>query len=175
MRAFFAIPMPEAGREALAAAQASLSSAAGLAWTEPVNFHLTLAFLGEVDDRELEAARLRLVQTSVPRESARLCGVGAFPSLACARVLWVGVRGAGESLSRLHAELRSRQWGQTERPFVPHVTIARARGASAVDLRRLAGDVANRDIGSFELAPVVLYESLRSPSGSRYREIARRE
>ena len=175
MRAFFAIPMPFAQRQALVAAQARLSSNDGLSWTRPEDFHLTLAFLGDVDDREIEAARSRFEQASVPRESAKLCGLGAFPNLASARVLWVGVHGADESLSRLHATLRSPRQGGGIDSFVPHVTIARATGSLPVDLRPLADDATRTDCGVFALAPIVLYESNRSSSGSRYREILRRD
>lgn len=175
MRAFFAIPMPAAQRDALVRAQRGLGSLGGVAWTKPDNFHLTLAFLGEVDDAELGSARERLGRLPMPRGSASLVGLGAFPSPEAAKVLWVAVRGADDSLRTMAKALQPGHRAAVDELFVPHVTIGRARGDGAIDVRRLDVAAGAWDCGEFDLEPVVLYESVRSANGSRYREVARKD
>lgn len=176
MRAFFAIPMPEVAREALFDAQRQLGELDGVAWTPAGNFHLTLAFLGEIDEVEARAARARLAEVAWECEPIRIEGLSAFPSTQRARVLWAGVAGAERQLASLAAALQPTSRETEVEPFVPHVTIGRARrSVPTID----AGSAISRVASSvrsplFPCAPLVLYESVRTQDGSRYREIARR-
>ena len=176
MRAFFAIPMPEDARDVLRIAQRRLAGIDGVVWTKEENFHLTLAFLGEIDADGLRASRERLANVAFEPATIRIEGLSAFPSASRARVLWAGIAVGGRWLRDLASALQPSCDANEAEPFVPHVTIGRAhRSRDALD----AAEAIERDTSSvrsmsFAAAPVVLYESLRTAQGSRYREIARR-
>ena len=101
------------------------------------NLHLTLAFLGEVEDEHTGALRAELTALDgTPAPELVLIGAGAFPSTRRPRVLWVGARESGgtrlATLQRSVLEVCARAGvpvPDAERPFRPHVTVARARGA----------------------------------------------
>jgi len=134
MRAFLAIPLPPEIRQALAALQAQLAdSRADVKWVEPENLHVTVKFLGEIDDetrRAVESAAGR-VASAEPAFALAFGAVGAFPSMSAPRVVWVGLAEGAQAVARIAAGLeragRAIGWRQEERPFSPHLTIGRVR------------------------------------------------
>jgi RNA 2',3'-cyclic 3'-phosphodiesterase len=138
MRLFVAVQPPPPAVDELAAALAPLRHLPGadlLRWTETAGWHLTLAFLGEVDDALRPELDERLGRAARRHEAAqlRLAGGGRFGD----RALWAGVPGGTRSLGRLAdsvaAAARRTGLAPDEKPFRAHLTIARARGR--VDLR----------------------------------------
>ena len=136
MRLFAAVLPPQAAVRELATAVAplhALPQAAGLRWTGEPTWHLTLAFLGQVDAEDLQPLRGRLAAAAaavarMPR--LRLAGSGRFSE----RALWAGVEGDTLLLRRLADEVAkaARDTGidVDERPFRGHLTLARAGGRS---------------------------------------------
>ncbi len=104
-----------------------------LRWAAPENWHITLAFLGDVPERRTEDLEERLERAANKRPPMRLRmgGGGAFPNAAEARVLWTGVRGDQQALSRLATGTRAAANRAgievAGRRFTPHVTLARLR------------------------------------------------
>jgi 2'-5' RNA ligase len=155
MRLFAAVVPPPAAIRELAAAVAplhALPQAAALRWTGEPTWHLTLAFLGQVDAEDLEPLRGRLATAaaSVARTPRlRLVGSGRFGE----RALWAGVEGDMPALRRLADEVakaaRNTGIDVDERPFQGHLTLARAGGrsgpptAAGKGLRALAGALAD--------------------------------
>lgn len=136
MRLFVAIAPPAAVLEDLDAAVASLRPAwPRLRWTGVSAWHLTLAFLGEVDEDTAAALAPRLGRAASrhPSLSLSFAGAGAFPAAGRARVLWTGVHGDGPALTALARSVAagSRRAGAPPpdegRRFRPHVTLARCR------------------------------------------------
>jgi RNA 2',3'-cyclic 3'-phosphodiesterase len=106
-----------------------------LRWTSSEQWHLTLAFLGEVDDAVLVKLRPRLAR-AVSRHSAlrlAIAGAGAFPRPHKARVLWAGLRADNRALAALAASVAAaaRRAGAPSsdegRRFTAHLTLARCR------------------------------------------------
>jgi 2'-5' RNA ligase len=136
MRLFVAIALPDSAAGELDGVVAPLRLAwPGLRWTGRDAWHLTLAFLGEVDDevtRKL-GARLERAATRHSRLPLSLRGAGAFPSAARARVLWTGVQGDRRGLAALAQSVAagSRRAGappaSAGRRYEPHLTLARCR------------------------------------------------
>lgn len=96
MRVFVALVPPVAVRADLAeflAPRWEAGRAGGLRWTDPEQWHVTLAFAADVDDWRLEGAeeRLAAVAARSQRLTGRLAGGGAFPDPARAKVLWAGL------------------------------------------------------------------------------------
>ncbi len=138
VRLFVALRPPGEVVEALGTITAALREAGPeLRWTPPGQWHLTLAFLGEVGDDVVDdlAGRLSRVAARYPAPSLVLGGGGRFGH----RVLWTGVQGDRDVLRRLAASVRAaarRTRLQVEhRPYRPHLTVARA--GNGADLRPL--------------------------------------
>lgn len=136
------------------------------------NLHMTLAFLGERSDVPEIAGALRLAGERCAPVTVELSEIGGFPSSGRARTLYVGVADPTGRLAEnvqilLGGLAREPVRWTSERPFVPHITICRLRGAPiAIDafrVRRVA----------FEITSVDLFESvLRQPGPPSYALIA---
>lgn len=179
MRLFFGIELDDALRMALDHATAPLRAAEPeLAWVRPEKLHLTMKFLGEVDD--VGAARLAAAADAVSAShrpfEMTLGGVGAFPNFRRARVVWMGVE-SEPRLELLHhdLELACREAGfEVEgRPFRPHITLARVRAPMTLDRARPFARGARRVAfaASSEVRALALLESTLGSSGARYRRL----
>ena len=106
-------------------------AAAGFRWSAPEQWHLTLAFLADLKERQLDGLLERLEQAAATRSSFELAvaGGGAFPDPLRAKVLYAGVEGGLEELGRLAAGTRravSTAGGAVDGSrFRPHLTLAR--------------------------------------------------
>ncbi|PJE97621.1 RNA 2',3'-cyclic phosphodiesterase [Streptomyces carminius] len=162
MRLFTAVLPPPAALAELGAEVDRLTALPGagrLRWTRPEGRHLTLAFLGEVDEDLLPELTERLGRAARrhPAHGLRLSGGGRFGD----RVLWTGVEGDRTALTRLAASVAAgaRRAGVPveERPYKPHLTLARAGRTARVDLRPYAAVLAGftgRDWRTHELTLV---------------------
>jgi RNA 2',3'-cyclic 3'-phosphodiesterase len=136
MRLFVAIALPPEAASELDAVVAPLRPARpDLRWTGRDAWHLTLAFLGEVDEAVITklAVRLERAARRHPSMTLSLAGAGAFPSAARARVLWTGIQGDRRELGLLAASAGAgaRRAGappaMSGRGYQPHLTLARCR------------------------------------------------
>ncbi len=108
------------------------ATGANVKWVTPENFHLTLFFLGDVDDRELYSL-FRIAKSAAKREPAftlGLSGVGAFPTPRRPKVIWAGIGDGAESLIRLQAAMEPSllefgSYRREERAYTPHITLGR--------------------------------------------------
>jgi len=172
-RAFVAVRPPEEVLDAVAEQVAGLrSTAPELRWARREQWHVTLRFLGRVDDLAgLRRALRRLGR--LPAFTARLGGGGAFPAPERARVLWLGCASGATELGACAAAasgaVEPLGWEPEERPFHPHVTLARApRPRNRRSLVEALGDDA---VGpAWTVDRVVLYESRTLPDGAVYEE-----
>lgn len=136
MRLFVAVtPPPDALDELRSATAAVRAGSDGLRWSPPEQWHLTLAFLGEVDDRARHDVTERLGRAAARHApcTLALAGAGRFGQ----RVLWTRVDGDVDRLRRLAASVRAAarraRIAVEDRPYRPHLTLARARDGA--DLR----------------------------------------
>ena len=112
-----------------------------LRWTGRDAWHLTLAFLGEVDEKLIGRLGARLERAAAQHAPLALSlgGAGAFPTAARARVLWTGVQGDREGLGalamRVAAAARRAKAppAQESRKYEPHLTLARCRAPADVE------------------------------------------
>jgi len=186
VRLFIGVELSEAVRTAAAGAISRLEAqVAGVAadfrarWIPPANLHITVWFLGEVADEPasvlMEALRPPLRTEAFELE---LRGCGAFPRSGPPRVLWIGT---GEGTSRMvqaYGELTRRLTplghAPEERPYSPHLTIARVKdpGRGARVIRQvLAAETA--DCGSMTVSALTLFRSRLSPHGAAYESLQR--
>lgn len=136
LRTFIAIDPGKAARERLIALQENLArTGAEVSWVEPENLHLTMLFLGNVDEREVpDICRIvARVAKEMPAFALGLSGTGCFPNARRPRVLWAGVGAGRDGLIDLHdgleaALLEHGCYRREERDFTPHVTLGRVKG-----------------------------------------------
>ncbi|MEU3184537.1 RNA 2',3'-cyclic phosphodiesterase [Streptomyces sp. NPDC006923] len=183
MRLFAAVLPPAGAVGELAAAVERLRALPGageLRWTGRAGWHVTLAFLGEVEDRLLPGLTERLGRAARRTEpfALRVHGGGHFGD----RALWAGAAGGLDEL-RLLAErsgAAARRAGvpmDEHRPYHPHLTLARARGGTA--LAPFARALDGFDGTGWEVTELVLVRSLLPAGGvpgerPRYEAVARR-
>ena len=145
-----------------------------LRWVAPVNYHVTLAFLGwtgvEAIGRVCDALAAAIAGES--RTAFRTARLGAFPSLEHGSVLWAGIED-GAALTGLARSIGAAMAGlgfqQEVRPFHPHVTIARLRTPRAI--REIVLPMAEQMFGDTRLDATIVFESETRSNGSVYREV----
>ena len=142
----------------------------GARWIDAENYHITLRFIGDVDERTADAVADSLIQISRPSFSVTLNGLGSFGSRKPHSV-WAGVAMTPE-LGDLQSELERRMQRiglePERRKFAPHVTLARIRGATAADVATylaLRGDFRSPP---FPVGRFVLLSSRTSRGGGPY-------
>ena len=109
---------------------------AGLRWTDPGSWHVTLAFIGPVEMSAVPDLIGRLTDAAAVHQPMRLRagGVGGFPSAARARVAWYGLYDPDDRLATLATDVRSAAGVDIEGEFRAHITVGRAK-REQVDLR----------------------------------------
>jgi RNA 2',3'-cyclic 3'-phosphodiesterase len=132
VRAFLGLALPEDRRARLAAhVEECARLAPGYRWVPPNNLHLTLRFLGSLEQETLERLRGRLEGVRQPPYELELDGRGTFGPRTSPRVIWLGVKRGAEGCAILAAALEAASVavGLKAEPqrFRPHVTVARAR------------------------------------------------
>jgi len=182
MRLFAALDLTEAACEELAAWWVAASAFfPPELWRDipAANWHLTLAFFGEVNADEANdlAEALAECAAQTPPLSLTFGGSGFFPRPSRPEVFWAGVRevGRGDGLPRLarccrlagRATVRKRS--AKESPFRGHITLARGRGfPQAIEVEALSALPPLPDL-SWQAERLLLYRSELHPDGARYR------
>lgn len=147
-------------------------------WVPPEFRHITLAFLGSLDDGELDRAEGVLENWTPPSQDLTLevHGIGAFPTPMQARVLWAGIQTNQDFLdlqSSLAAHLKLAGFKLEEREFQPHLTLARLRNPQSVaDLVSLGG---RKHFGSYPVEEAILFESVIQGKMTKYVPLLRRK
>ena len=182
MRLFIALNLPAELREVLHADAAPLRDAAARAvgWLPPAGLHLTLKFLGDVEQSRVPAIVDALRGVAGRHAPPRLVigGVGAFPTMARPRVVWLGVD-ASPRLELLQHDVEATcgplGFEVEGRAFRPHVTLGRVRpGADAGALRALATAALDCSASADVVAPTLdLMHSTLMPGGARHDAVAR--
>jgi 2'-5' RNA ligase len=146
-------------------------------WVKPAALHVTIKFLGEVDEREIESLQSRLAPPiEVAPFEIEWRGVGTFPSNRHPRALWLGVINGGASLAHIEAEVSRRVAGcaaeLNERALLPHLTLGRVKMAgAAIDWPKILKAAEVRQVSS-RIDRVVLFRSRLSQHGPHYTELA---
>ena len=178
MRAFIAIDLDREIKSALETLVQSLkSSRADVRWVGNRGMHLTLKFLGPID--EGRGDKVRRVLDEVAHRHApfelRAEGTGAFPGDRNPRVLWVGFAAEPE-LTRLQEDLdlslAAEGFERESRDFTPHLTLGRVKGPGRLEtaMAELSRHKATT-FGVMFADRLALFESLLKPQGAEYRVV----
>lgn len=187
MRLFIGIELPEHVRQAAASVAADLRHDIRRAaprtvarWVPAGNLHITVWFLGEVQDADTEALIRALKEPlgtgPVPLEIA---GAGAFPPSGPPRATWLGLTEGVSGLVAVHDQLRDRLtplgFEPEKRAYSSHLTIARVKEAPRAEvpaIRRVLRDARFEPIRC-TVTHATLFRSRTLPDGSQYEALLR--
>ena len=168
MRLFVALDLPERVRNRVTGLCNGIPD---VRWVDPDNMHLTLRFIGEVEEPWLPEIDAVLSAIRCPGFRLTLDGVDIFGDRRRARILWAGVRPSDELIvlqSKIESALTRAGLVAESRKFHPHITLARLKG---MKVDRLVGYLETNAAFMTEDFPVdsfVLYSSRLGRNGAIY-------
>jgi 2'-5' RNA ligase len=144
---------------------------------EPKNLHVTLKFLGDTDVSRIGEIGALVEQAAHSRNPCvvKVAGLGVFPHLERPSVVWAGLEGS-EILAAIAADLETglEEFGfaRENRPFVPHLTLARVKARPPESLRTLLSRHAKTEFGTATIEQFELIRSELGPEGPKYTVLA---
>ena len=194
IRAFLAVELSQQLRAELATVKQELKHRIEpemkrdmrISWARPASIHLTLKFLGDMDEQVVDPLQVAVEQAIGSQRAVNvpLERLGAFPRPQSPRVLWVGPsenweRGAeAKRIADIHGAIEQAcedlRFLRETRPFSPHLTLARIKvGERHVGVALAKGGVLDRplSLGSLAMETVVLMKSELNPTGSVYTKL----
>ena len=178
MRTFIAIELDKDIKEKIALIQQQLKQTnANVKWVKPENIHLTLKFLGEVNEEQLNKTK-NILQDSIKEKRSFdmvISELGAFPKLESPRVIWIGIKNGVENVlditSILEGELSRIDFPKEKRPFSGHITIGRVRSnKNRSELIEAVNKFNKEEQKEFSqtVKSIVLFKSTLTPKGPIY-------
>ena len=173
-----ALDIPEEVRRAIGALTGKLEkSCRGARWVCVEGMHVTLKFIGEVSTEKVERIKEALAGVrSGEHIELNFRGAGFFPHERHPRVFWAGIE-ASANLAELAKDIEARLErlgiAREERPFRPHLTLARFKSEEGLErLRETLRDAGPLEFGSTRAGEVYLYQSQLNPRGAVYTRLA---
>lgn len=175
MRLFIALPLPEEIEEHLGKVIFALKQKRGkVKWVAPKNIHLTVKFLGEVEEDRIDkitpllsevAKKYHVIRTSTDR-------IGAFPNPKHPKILWAGLNGETDRMADLAGAVEDALvplgFEKENRKFKAHLTLGRIKDGR--DLNELTAYLQSYDFtpAAFTMDRIVLFKSTLTPRGPIY-------
>lgn len=183
IRTFVAIPLgDEVSRKAVRLILRLKEPGDGIKWVPTDNLHLTLKFLGEVDNTEVPAVCdvVRDVCADCDPFELRFAGIGGLPSIDRPKVLYAGIEDQTNSLTQIVSKLDQKYaelgFKPESRDYTPHLTLGRTRGSS----RRAGDEVITRmqseeqiEIGRMVVDQIQVIASFLDKQGPTYQVMGR--
>ena len=162
----------------LQTACSALAPRSRLTWVTAERLHITIRFIGHVDDARVDEMRAVLAPPlALHPFDLTIAGVGTFPPKGPPRVVWAGLAGGRDQLLALEPKVSERLAGagvpREERPFNPHLTLARVRDAAGLRSAPFVGSLRAISLGTTSVDAITLFESRVSPKGPTYVALAR--
>ena len=176
LRTFIAIPLEIQIIRALQKLHQNLRSLpVDVTWISPQSIHLTLKFLGNVEESRVDdiGESIQRGIAGVKPWTIEVKKIGTFPAIRNPRVVWVGLNDPGAGLvtlqQRIEAEVTALGFEKEKRTFTPHLTLGRVRSSKGkADLAAFIIDERERSFGEMEVNRIVLYKSDLRPTGAIY-------
>ncbi|HJJ85273.1 MAG TPA: RNA 2',3'-cyclic phosphodiesterase [Methanocorpusculum sp.] len=173
VRAFIAVEPSAEIRNEISAAGQELRGAGRLSFVSPNLMHITLKFLGEVPESQIPKITASLDGISASPYTLQASGISTFGRPP--RVIKAEIHDSGATAA-LSADVESRMaklgFAREEKPFSPHITIARVKEYSPALLPKING-IKERNFGECEISAILLKKSVLTPSGPIYSTIHR--
>jgi 2'-5' RNA ligase len=180
IRSFIAIELPGQVVEAIKKLQEDLRKCGlGIRWVRPENIHLTLKFLGNISEEDVEPITgvLKTAADTTEPFHLRGQGLGIFPGISRPRVIWVGMSGDVEPLKqfqlRVEEGLEQLGFPKEKRPFRSHLTLGRVKGnLEKRILLEVIEQLGNFESDSFTADSIILFRSDLQRGGAVYTKLA---
>jgi len=181
IRSFLAVDPPREIIDAIGMIQDRLRKniQGDIRWVRPQGIHLTLKFFGAISESDVANISLVVENTTsnIAPFTLGIKRVGAFPDVKRPRVLWLGMDGDVDTLTRLQkevdAELQKYGFEKEDRTFRPHLTLARIKDPRGlIGLAKIMEKRENYEAGSFSAAGLNLFKSDLTPKGAVYTKLA---
>jgi len=181
MRAFIAVDTTDDVQQKISRMVRVLrAESKGVKWVDPEKMHITMYFLGEIVEDELELIK-QVMQASIATVnpfSISVEGVSAFPRITAPRVLWVGVKNNTDELKQMYdsfsrglIESGAHVEHEASKKFTPHITIGRVRGRDTGGLVQALDSLGGSNFGVSGVKEVVLYRSILTTGGPLYDQL----
>ena len=182
-RVFFAIDLPNEVKDSFTEFFNNVSNIKEVKWERPEKLHLTLIFLGFVDEKKIEELTILLDRIIVEKQSFALtinpASFSAFPSLSNPRVLWLPIEGDVEKLkivARALINVLKAKGFVFDKRFSLHLTLGRFRTWMKKDekeriVKTIHDKLPQRPV-TFAVSGITLFESKFTPKGSTYNVLA---
>ena len=182
MRAFIAIDLPEEIKDHLSLLETKLKqSGADVKWAAPVNIHLTLKFLGDIDDKRINQIIQILddISSNTPQFYIKLGGIGTFPNIRSPRIIWIGLAAGNNETKEITADLEERieKIGipKEDKPFTSHITIGRVKSnlnrEKLIPLLTTLTTENDKSNYQFLATKLTLFKSTLTPKGPIYEAV----
>jgi len=175
MRTFIAIEIEPSIREKISNLIRELEKVgAKVGWVKKESIHLTLKFLGEIEERKVRdvSEKLKLISSKIKPFRIKVEGTGWFPEKSHnPRVLWIGVR-YPETLKILWEEIEKEMekigFKREEREFSPHITIGRVKGNGSI--QKVIDSLKKHEVlfGEMDVKGITIFQSILKPDGAEY-------
>ncbi|TET26812.1 MAG: RNA 2',3'-cyclic phosphodiesterase [Dehalococcoidia bacterium] len=184
VRSFIAIELPDELKAGLAQLEDRLKSPElpSVKWVNPSAIHLTLKFLGNIATSRVEeiTTAIQAASKGIAPFHLEVGGLGAFPNLRRAQVVWVGIGGEVEGLGKLQQRIESRLvplgFAAESRSFTPHLTLARLRQQASKDeqqrLGQLIAGTKFDKVYTIKVASIKLMKSQLTREGAIYSRLS---
>jgi|BEDMetMinimDraft_2_1075160.scaffolds.fasta_scaffold06202_4 2''-5'' RNA ligase len=156
---------------------ASMLNLRGVKPVERENLHITLKFLGEINESFVEELKIALKKVKFMKFNVHVYGLGAFPKINNPRVIWAGIKEGFQELITLYNLVNDsiKNEGlrfEKDKEFHPHVTLARVKFRENIkEVIKIINEYLNEDFGSFEVKSFCLKQSILTPKGPIYSNI----
>jgi len=179
MRAFIAIELPQEVKNSLSHLQGKLKAAgADVKWVAPENIHLTLKFLGEIDEKKIDKITYIIedIAKNISSFYIRVCSLGAFPKINIPRVIWVGIDKGDNEIKEIVRGLEEKiaEAGIPKKDglFSSHITIGRMKSylnqeRLVKDLKSMADNLGEENL-EFLSDSITLFKSALTSKGPIY-------
>jgi len=167
-RIFIAFDVSDEARDYLFNLQKELSKFVKAKWVEKKNIHLTLKFLGEIDDEKLEKLKKELSKIKFKRFDVVLDELGVFPDENFTRVIWVGLKGEGIFNLQKKIDEELLELFSQDQKFTSHITLGRVKAVKDKEKLKEFFSKIKIDEIKFTVDNFKLYRSELSKDGPKY-------
>lgn len=149
-----------------------------ISWVKKENLHVTLKFLGEINEKQVEVVKNVLSNIAKKTKSFVITvdGIGVFPKITSPRVIWLGIKDGEKELNTLantvEEELYKYGFEKEKKNFVAHLTIARIKKVNRLnDIINYVEKHKNIFFGNSKISHITFFESVLKPEGPEYKVI----
>lgn len=168
IRTFIAVDLPEQFIPEIEKIE-SMINAPGIRLVEPKMVHITLKFLGDINESDIEPIVSALSHINSTQFDASIKGAGVFPKPAYIKVIWIGAEGNFESLHNEVERVLAPFKFEKDHKFSPHATIARVKQLTdKADFLEKLKKLENIEIGTMKVESIFLKKSTLRPEGPIY-------